>query len=113
MPAGPRVPASAGVGTLTRPRGPDGRAVRPSRRGWPWRTLLAAGGGLALVLAFPGYDLPALAVLGPAALALAVRGQRARSGLWLGLVFGLAFFAPLLSWTGMYVGPFPWLALAV
>jgi apolipoprotein N-acyltransferase len=51
-------------------------------------------------------------VLGPAALALAVRGQRIRSGLWLGLVFGLAFFVPLLSWTGVYVGPFPWLALA-
>ena len=66
-----------------------------------------------LVLAFPGYDLPSLAVLGPAALALAVRGQRWRSGLWLGLVFGLAFFVPLLSWTGVYVGPLPWLALAV
>ena len=60
----------------------------------------------------PDYDFPALAVLGPAALALAVRGQRWRSGLWLGLVFGLAFFVPLLSWTGIYVGPLPWLALA-
>jgi apolipoprotein N-acyltransferase len=79
---------------------------------WPWRTLLAAAGGLVLVLAFPGYDLPALAVLGPAALALAVREQRLRSGLWLGLVFGLAFFVPLLSWTGTYVGALPWLALA-
>jgi apolipoprotein N-acyltransferase len=63
-------------------------------------------------MAFPGYGLPTLAVLGPAALALAVRGQRWRSGLWLGLVFGLAFFVPLLSWTGTYVGSFPWLALA-
>jgi apolipoprotein N-acyltransferase len=79
----------------------------------PWRTLLAAAGGLVLVLAFPDHDLPALAVLGPAALALAVRGQRWRSGLWLGLVFGLTFFVPLLSWTGIYVGAFPWLALAV
>jgi apolipoprotein N-acyltransferase len=78
----------------------------------PWRTLLAIAGGLVSVLAFPGYDLTALAVLGPAALALAVRGQRVRSGLWLGLVFGLAFFVPLLSWTGIYVGAFPWLALA-
>jgi apolipoprotein N-acyltransferase len=70
-------------------------------------------GGLVLVLAYPGYDLVGLAVLGPAALALAVHGERVRSGLWLGLVFGLAFFVPLLSWTGIYVGPFPWLALAV
>jgi apolipoprotein N-acyltransferase len=79
----------------------------------PWRTLLAAAAGAVLVLAFPGHDLPTLAVLGPAALAVAVRGQRWRSGLWLGLVFGLSFFVPLLSWVGIYVGPFPWLALAV
>jgi apolipoprotein N-acyltransferase len=79
----------------------------------PWRTLLAAAGGLLLVLAFPGYDLTALAVLAPAALVLAVRGARFRAGLWLGLVMGLAFFVPLLSWTGIYVGPVPWLALAV
>jgi apolipoprotein N-acyltransferase len=64
----------------------------------PWRTLLAAAGGLVLVLAFPGYDLVVLAPLGPASLALAVRGQRLRAGFWLGLVFGLAFFVPLLSW---------------
>ena len=78
-----------------------------------WRTGLAALGGAAVFLAFPGYDLGLLAVLGPTALALAVRGERLRSGLWLGLVFGLAFLVPLLSWTGTYVGAFPWLALAV
>jgi len=83
------------------------------RRRWPWRTALALLGGLALLLAFPGFDRPALAPLGVAALALAVRGQRARSGLWLGLVFGAAFFVPLLSWTGVYVGSVPWLALAL
>jgi apolipoprotein N-acyltransferase len=83
------------------------------RARWPWRTLIAVAGGLVLVLAFPGFDLVALAVLGPAALAVAVHGQRVRAGLWLGLVFGLAFFVPLLSWTGVYVGPLPWLALAV
>jgi apolipoprotein N-acyltransferase len=110
------VPAGAGcpaTGTLPRPAD---RADRPSsartRRRWPWRTLVAAAGGLSAFLAFPGHDLPALAVLGPAALALAVRGQRLRSGVWLGLVLGLAFFVPLLSWSGVYVGPLPWLALA-
>jgi apolipoprotein N-acyltransferase len=110
------VPAGAGgpvTGTLLRPAGPATSLDSARVRGrWPWRTLLAAAGGLVLVLAFPGYDLPALAVLGPAALALAVREQRLRSGLWLGLVFGLAFFVPLLSWTGTYVGALPWLALA-
>jgi apolipoprotein N-acyltransferase len=110
------VPAGAGkpgTGTLPRPAdSPTSPAGRNAPR-MPWRTLLAAAGGFVLVLAFPDHDLPALAVLGPAALALAVRGQRWRSGLWLGLVFGLTFFVPLLSWTGIYVGPFPWLALAV
>ncbi|MGY1722340.1 apolipoprotein N-acyltransferase [Blastococcus sp. SYSU DS0533] len=74
---------------------------------------MAAAGGLAMFLAFPGYDLVALAVLGPAALAVAVHGRGLRTGLWLGLVTGLTFFVPLLSWTGIYVGAFPWLALAV
>ncbi|MGY1832772.1 apolipoprotein N-acyltransferase [Geodermatophilus sp. SYSU D01180] len=91
---------------------PAGTGRRRARR-LPWRTALAATGGLAMLLAFPGWSLPPLAVLGPAALALAVRGQRARSGAWLGLVCGLAFFVPLLSWTGVFVGAFPWLALAV
>jgi apolipoprotein N-acyltransferase len=101
------------TGTLPRPADPATSPSRQTARRLPWRTLLVAAGGFVLVLAFPGYDLPALAVLGPAALALAVRGQRTRSGLWLGFVFGLTFFVPLLSWTGTYVGPFPWLALAV
>ena len=105
--------ATPDTGTLPRAAQPPTSPSRGSARQWPWRTLLAAAGGFVLVLAFPGYDLPALAVLGPAALALAVRGQRWRSGLWLGLVFGLTFFVPLLSWTGVYVGSFPWLALAV
>ena len=109
------VPAVVATGTV----GTEAAGVRPAesaparRRRWPWRTALAAAGGLALFFAFPGYELPVLAVLGPAALAIAVRGQRARTGAWLGLVLGLVFMVPLLSWTGIFVGPLPWLALAV
>ncbi|CAB4935373.1 MAG: apolipoprotein N-acyltransferase [Actinobacteria bacterium] len=90
-------------------------AADPPRRrpGMVLRTVLAAAGGAALFFAFPGWDLSFLAVLGPAALSLATRGVRFRAGLWLGLVHGLAFFVPLLSWTGIYVGSFPWLALSV
>ena len=117
MPVSDGAPATD---TLTRPAGPGapggtahtGPAARRPLRA-PWRTLLAAAGGLAMFLSFPGHDLTALAVLGPAALAVVVRGARVRTGLWLGLVMGLAFFVPLLSWTGIYVGAFPWLALAV
>jgi apolipoprotein N-acyltransferase len=101
-----------GTPTSGTPRTSAADGVRP-RGSLPWRTALAAAGGLALFLAFPGHDLGLLAVLGPAALSLATRGQRARSGLWLGLVLGLVFLVPLLSWTGIYVGSFPWLALAV
>jgi apolipoprotein N-acyltransferase len=100
------------AGTLPPMIRPETASAPRSARRIPWRSLLAAAGGLLLVLAFPRYDLPALAVLGPAALAGAVHRQRARSGLWLGLVFGLAFFVPLLPWVGVYVGPLPWLALA-
>ncbi|MGY2074232.1 apolipoprotein N-acyltransferase [Blastococcus sp. SYSU DS0828] len=118
MPAGDGGP---GTWTLARPAGPNaaGRPVPPAgapASRWsraPWRTVLAACGGLAMFLAFPGYDLAALAVLGPAALAVAVHGRSVRAGLWLGLVTGLTFFVPLLSWTGIYVGAVPWLALAV
>jgi apolipoprotein N-acyltransferase len=99
-------------GTLERPAETPGTS-RPSRRRRPWRTLLAAAGGGLLLLSFPGWGLWPLAPLGVAALTLAVSGQRARSGAWLGLVGGLTFFVPLLSWSGIYVGAFPWLALAV
>ncbi|MDT0277051.1 apolipoprotein N-acyltransferase [Blastococcus goldschmidtiae] len=105
---------AASPGTLLPPAAePDRPPARPASHRLPWRTLLAAAAGLAMVLSFPGYGFVPMAVLGPAALALAVHGRSARGGLWLGLVCGLAFFVPLLSWTGIYVGPLPWLALAV
>ncbi|TFV62435.1 apolipoprotein N-acyltransferase [Geodermatophilus sp. DF01-2] len=111
------MPPATGIGILERPAESSGpaSATRRRRAGGQaaWRTLVAAAGGLLLLLAFPGYSLPLLAPLGPAALALAVHGQRARSGAWLGLVFGLCFFAPLLSWSGIFVGALPWLALAM
>jgi apolipoprotein N-acyltransferase len=71
----------------------------------------AAAGGL-LVLAFPPYDVWPLAVVALAGLTLLLRGRSVRRGLALGSVFGLAFFVPLLHWTGIYVGPAPWLILA-
>ena len=118
MPAGASIPAaalpSAGIPQTPAAARPAARwSVRGLRTRPPWRTLLAALGGLALLLSFPGFDVPALAPLGPAALAVAVHGRRIRTGFWLGLVLGVVFFVPLLSWTGIYVGPVPWIALAV
>ena len=86
------------------------RAPVIRRRGAP--TAVAAAGGLALWLAFPSHDLSLLAVLAPAALSLAVHGRGLRAGAWLGFVLGVAYLVPLLSWTGVYVGAWPWLLLA-
>ncbi|NEE32253.1 apolipoprotein N-acyltransferase, partial [Streptomyces sp. SID7982] len=52
--------------------------------------------------------LPAFAAFG-----LLLRGRGFRAGLGLGALFGLGFLLPLLVWTGVEVGPGPWLALAV
>ena len=74
---------------------------------------LAIAAGLCLWLSFPTIGLWPLAIVGVALQALALRGVRARTGLLLGLVSGLAYLAPVLHWTGIFVGPFPWLALSV
>ncbi|RJQ66375.1 apolipoprotein N-acyltransferase [Pseudonocardiaceae bacterium YIM PH 21723] len=44
---------------------------------------------------------------------IALHGRRARAGFGLGLLFGLGQLLPLLHWTGIYVGPGPWLALVL
>ncbi|WP_375541491.1 hypothetical protein [Quadrisphaera sp. INWT6] len=80
---------------------------------WPWAALVAVGGGLLLYLAFPGHDLWFLAPLGIGALVVATSGRRARPAAGLGLLHGLAFFAPLLSWSGIYLGPIAWVPLSL
>ncbi len=69
--------------------------------------------GLALWLSFPSYDLWWLAPVGVALLGWATLSAGAPRGVLLGLVAGLAFFVPTLSWSGVYVGKLPWFALAV
>jgi apolipoprotein N-acyltransferase len=99
-PAPPPVPAGSGAGWVRRHADPLARLLGA-----------AAAGGL-LVAAFPPYGIWPLAIVSVAAFALVTRGVQARRGAWVGLVYGLAFFVPLLSWTGIYVGPAPWLLLA-
>jgi apolipoprotein N-acyltransferase len=54
-----------------------------------------------------------MAVLAPGAAVLLVRGQPLKwSGLY-GFLVGLGLFVPLLYWTGLEVGPIPWIALAI
>jgi len=77
------------------------------------RLVAALLAGAALLVAFPPYDLVLGAPMGVAALVLAVRGRRARAAAGFGLLTGLTFFVPLLSWSGIFVGVLPWLLLAV
>jgi apolipoprotein N-acyltransferase len=98
---------------VSQPAGPAGRSGWVRGHADPLARLLgaAAAGGL-LVAAFPPYGIWPLAIVSVAAFSLVTRGAQARRGAWVGLVYGLAFFVPLLSWTGIYVGPLPWLILA-
>ena len=78
-----------------------------------WAALLAVAAGLAGWLAFPTPGVWPLAFASVAGLSLAVDRRRSRTGAWLGLLYGAAFFCPLLHWTGVYVGAAPWLILAI
>nr|WP_073390903.1 apolipoprotein N-acyltransferase [Jatrophihabitans endophyticus] len=86
-------------------------AVRPAAFPRRWAALVAVGGGVIGVLAFPTVGWWPAALLSVAMLSLAVDGRRARTGAWLGYAYGLAFLLPLVHWTGVYVGPVPWLLL--
>jgi apolipoprotein N-acyltransferase len=76
------------------------------------RPAAAVVAGLCLWLAFPEANLWWLAPVGVALLAGATLTAGFRQGALLGLVAGLAFFVPVLSWSGVYVGALPWFALA-
>lgn len=67
---------------------------------------------MSLYLAFAPVAARPLAVVAPGMLMLAVHGQRVRRGAWLGAVFGVAFFAPLLVWL-QFGGVAPWVAVTL
>lgn len=79
----------------------------------PVRLLLALAGGMALWLSFPDHDLAYLAIPGVALIGLSMWDVRPRAAAGLGLVAGVACFLPTLSWSGIFVGKFPWFALAI
>jgi apolipoprotein N-acyltransferase len=77
-----------------------------------WGAVVAVLAGLASAASFPRLGVWPLAIFGVGGLSWAVDGRRVRTGAWLGLTYGVAFFVPLLHWTGVYVGAAPWLILA-
>ena len=76
-----------------------------------WALLTALAGGLLLAVAFPPVGIWPLAVVGPALLAVALRGRSLRASFCIGLIFGVAFFFPLLAWV-LNVAWYAWVALA-
>jgi len=88
----------------------------PPRRALPLPAALAAAvaAGIAQLAAFPPYGQWWAAPIGVALLAAACHRRRARTGALAGLLAGSALFIPLLSWTSIVVGHWPWpIVLAV
>ncbi len=75
--------------------------------------VLAAVGGIVTDTGFPGLAWWPATIVGVALLVLALGRDSARWNALVGLVWGLAFFGPHLTWTEGAVGPVPWIALTV
>ncbi|MFF4395065.1 apolipoprotein N-acyltransferase [Streptomyces sp. NPDC001480] len=67
--------------------------------------------GVVLYLSFPPRTVWWLALPAFAGFAWVLRDRSWKAALGLGYLFGLGFLLPLLVWTGVEVGPGPWLAL--
>jgi apolipoprotein N-acyltransferase len=67
--------------------------------------------GVLLYVSFPPRPLWWLALPAFAGFGWVLRGRGWKAALGLGYLFGLGFLLPLLVWTGVEVGPGPWLAL--
>ncbi|SEH76530.1 apolipoprotein N-acyltransferase [Mycolicibacterium rutilum] len=76
---------------------------------------VSIGAGVLLCLSFPPFGwwylaYPAFALLG---WVLTREYTSARGAFGYGFVFGAAFYLPLLPWVGAFVGPIPWIGLAL
>jgi apolipoprotein N-acyltransferase len=100
------IPVQADAATTSQPAEPSGP---PPRLRWALATALA--GGLALAAAFPPAGIWPLAAAGPALLAVALQGRSLRGSFCTGLIFGIAFFFPLLAWV-LNLAWYAWVALA-
>ena len=79
-----------------------------------WASLIvAAGAGAILDSAFPDRGWWFLAPLAVGLMLVALLGRGPWTGLLVGMVAGLSFWLIHISWLTLYLGPVPWLALAV
>jgi apolipoprotein N-acyltransferase len=72
----------------------------------------ALAGGLLLAAAFAPFGAWPFAVVSPALLVITLWGRSLRGAFTAGLVFGVAFFLPLLAWV-VNLAWFAWVALAI
>ncbi|MGV8977479.1 MAG: apolipoprotein N-acyltransferase [Cellulomonas sp.] len=85
----------------------------PSREPSRWSSVaLAVAGGALTWSSFPDLGWWGAAAPGVALLVLALRRDSARWNALVGLVWGVTFFAPHITWADYAVGRVPWLALA-
>ncbi|WP_226533204.1 apolipoprotein N-acyltransferase [Microbacterium paraoxydans] len=75
--------------------------------------LTAAAGAVLMNLAYPEEAVWGLAFPAVGLLLVSLIGRRLGGALLVGLVYGVLFFALLVSWTSRYLGPLPWGALSV
>ncbi|WP_406859245.1 apolipoprotein N-acyltransferase [Streptomyces sp. HUAS MG47] len=101
-------PGSASSSAASRSSEAAAWRARTRRLARPGAALLS---GVLLFLSFPPRPLWWLALPAFALLGWTLRGRRLRAGFGLGYLAGLGFLAPLLIWTGSFVGAGPWLAL--
>nr|WP_222108422.1 apolipoprotein N-acyltransferase [Streptomyces cupreus] len=125
MPQGPRCrgqgqPPYTPTVTVTATSVDESDQVEPlapaPRRVWLARllpALTAALSGVLLYVSFPPRTLWWLALPAFAGFGWVLRDRSWKAGLGLGYLFGLGFLLPLLVWTGVEVGPGPWIALVV
>ncbi|MDN4639552.1 apolipoprotein N-acyltransferase [Agreia sp. PsM10] len=109
----------------SRPRPGGSASVRlpgpssiPSERARPimpyWLALLtAAAGGVALDTGFPDKDVWPVTFLGIGLVLVSLIGRRLWGALLIGLVGGFSFWGVHIFWLTLYLGPIPWLALAI
>ena len=121
-------PADTGVSGPTRGARLQTWAAAAPARSWAWlrprlvRITTSLVAGALMCASFPPLNWWWAALLALALLTwvltghLAIRGEPVTTtagGFGYGLLFGLAFYIPLLPWVGGLVGPVPWLALAL
>ncbi|WP_308468708.1 apolipoprotein N-acyltransferase [Rathayibacter soli] len=88
---------------------PARRALLPT-----WLALIVAVIAAPLLDAgFPDQNVWPLTFVGIGLVLITLIGRRAGAALTIGIITGVAFYLIHVSWTALYLGPLPWIALAV